>query len=221
MSFASFNFITVCINYRIAVPFPGAIQDVADAISWVHQHIGEKQYGGGDIDRVFLGGHSAGGHLASLAALDRQWLDRRDVPVDFIKGVVTISGIYHVPDPLGSPVLLWGYNRLYITPTFGDNLDFMLACSPLTHINRLDTEQPHYTPSFLVLNAERDFGLEKDGKAFSAAFEAKGLPCRYEVLAAESHASISKSDRSMTIARDFLVTLLAGLTTKTTAEPRL
>ena len=217
-AFSSFNFITVAVGYRTKVPFPGAIQDVADAISWVYQHIGEEKYGGGDTNRVFLSGHSAGGHLASLATLDRQWLDRREVPADFIKGVVSISGIYNVPDPLASAIASWGYNKLYITPTFGDNVEFMLASSPLTHLQRLDATLPHSVPPFLVLNAESDFGLEKDGVAFHTAFTSKGLPCRYEVLQNESHASISRSEKTMMAARDFFVSLLANLTEQAPAS---
>lgn len=196
------------------MPFPGAIQDVSDAIAWVYNHIGEKEYGGGDLNRVFISGHSAGGHLASLVTLDRQWLDRRAVPADFIKGVVSISGIYNVPDPLQNAVALWGYNKLYITPTFGDNMDFMLASSPLTHIRRLDATQPHSTPPFLIVNAGTDFGLEKDGVLFSSVFIGKNLPCRYELIADESHASISRSERTMELARDFLVSLIAILNTQ-------
>lgn len=214
-SFASFNFITVCIGYRVGVPFPGAIQDVSDAIAWVYRHIGEKEYGGGDVNRVFLSGHSAGGHLASLVTLDRQWLDRREVPIDFIKGVISISGIYNVPDPLQNAVALWGYNKLYIAPTFGDNVEFMLSSSPLTHIKRLDTTAPHSTPPFLIMNAGSDFGLEKDGTLFTSVFVGKNLPCRHEIIPDESHASISRSEKTMEIARDFLVSLLAMLTTQT------
>jgi acetyl esterase/lipase len=196
------------------VPFPGAIEDVADAISWIHQHIGEEQYGG-DVDRVFISGHSAGGHLASLATLDRRWLDARNVPRNFIKGAVSISGIYNVSNPLESSIYSWGYNKMYITPTFGTDVNFMNDHSPATHLQALDeTLEEHHVPPFLVLNAGRDFTLEKDGRAFHAIFQAKGLPCTYQSLPNESHGTISRSNETMTTIRDFLVTLLATLSTR-------
>lgn len=203
----------MAVGYRTKVPFPGAIDDVADAISWVHQHIGEEQYGGGDASRVFLSGHSAGGHLASLATLDRRWLSRRNVPSDFIKGTVAISGIYNVSDPLdpANSILSWGYKKMYIDPTFGTDLDLMNDSSPLTHLNTLDETQPHNVPPFMVLNASSDYGLQKDGQAFHASFLAKGLPCQYQVLQKESHATISRSELTMETVRDFLVSLLANL----------
>lgn len=209
-AFASFNFVVVTVGYRTKVPFPGAIEDVSDAIAWVYEHIEEKEFGNGDRERVFLSGHSAGGHLASLAALDKRWL--RGVPQNFIKGVLSISGIYNVSDPLDSVVASWGYKKLYSTPTFGTDVDFMLDCSPLTHLNNLDTNMPHHTPPFFLLNAAKDFGLEKDGRSFHAAFNAKGLSCRYQVLQKESHGSISRSEQTMLAARDFFVSLMASLT---------
>jgi acetyl esterase/lipase len=203
--------VTVTVGYRTKVPFPGAIEDVADAISWVKEHIGEEQYGAGDVDRVFLSGHSAGGHLAALAAVDRRWLSRRNVPADFIKGVVSISGIYNVADPLDSPLFSWGYNKIYITPTFGNDLDFMNDSSPLIHLNSIDTAQKHHIPPFFILNASSDLGLQKDGRAFHSAFVAKGLPVQYSILERETHGTISRSTKTMTAARDFLVGVLSNL----------
>ena len=49
---------------------------------------------GGDPDRVFYGGHSAGGHLAALVALSRDRLRARGLPDDAIKGCLPVSGIF-------------------------------------------------------------------------------------------------------------------------------
>lgn len=202
-------------GYRTKVKFPGAIEDVADAIAWVQQNIGEERYGAGDLNQVFLSGHSAGGHLASLATIDRRWLNRRNVPSDFIKGVVSISGIYNVSDPLDSPLFSWGYKRIYISPTFGDDIDFMNDSSPLLHLNSIDTTEKHHIPPFFILNASTDFGLQKDGRSFHSAFIAKGLPVHYTILERETHGTISRSSKTMTAARDFLVGVMANLMTAT------
>ncbi len=65
----------VSAGYRLAPQhiYPAQIHDVYDAIAAAYRGIGEH---GGDPDRLFIGGHSAGGHLAALAALT-QGLDRR------------------------------------------------------------------------------------------------------------------------------------------------
>jgi acetyl esterase/lipase len=65
---AARGWVCVAINYRLAPrdPFPAQIVDVKRAIAWVKEHI--EDYGG-DPSYVVVTGGSAGGHLASLAAL--------------------------------------------------------------------------------------------------------------------------------------------------------
>ena len=58
--FARHGAVAVCVNYRL-VPFvkhPEQVKDVARAFAWVCAHV--RDYGG-DPDRIFLCGHSAGG----------------------------------------------------------------------------------------------------------------------------------------------------------------
>ena len=60
----------VNINYRLAPkdPWPAGSQDTAAAIAWVRAHIAEH---GGDPDRVFIWGHSAGAnHVADYISHD-------------------------------------------------------------------------------------------------------------------------------------------------------
>lgn len=47
-----------------------------------------------------MSGHSAGGHLVSLVTLDAKYLNGVGVPIDFIKGVMSISGVYTLSSPL-------------------------------------------------------------------------------------------------------------------------
>ncbi len=64
----------VAVNYRLAgktVSHPDYIYDVAAAVSWVLDNI--KKYGG-DPRKVYVSGHSAGGYLAAMIALDKKYL---------------------------------------------------------------------------------------------------------------------------------------------------
>lgn len=65
---AAQGWICVTINYRLAPrdPFPAQIIDVKSAIAWIKENIAAY---GGDPEFVAITGGSAGGHLASLAAL--------------------------------------------------------------------------------------------------------------------------------------------------------
>lgn len=94
---------TLIIGYPLAttVSMDVLIQTVRRALTWIHLNIHEY---GGDPTRLYLSGHSAGGHLASLMMTDRY------APADIqLKGVVALSGLYdlipiqrsHVNEPIG------------------------------------------------------------------------------------------------------------------------
>ena len=86
--------VTFCsVGYRLAPVhlFPAGRDDVADAIAMVFREI--RRYGG-DPSRLFVGGHSAGGHYASLLAVTEEWRRARDLPPDAIRGCLPISGVY-------------------------------------------------------------------------------------------------------------------------------
>ena len=59
--------IIASIEYRMAPehPYPAAVDDTLTAVQWAHQHAGEW---GGDVNRLALGGDSAGANLAAVAA---------------------------------------------------------------------------------------------------------------------------------------------------------
>jgi len=71
--------------------YPDQREDVQHALSWVYQNI--ESYGG-DPERIYISGHSAGGYLAALEATKSDWLKRFSLPVDLIKGCVPISAPY-------------------------------------------------------------------------------------------------------------------------------
>jgi len=83
--------IIVAPNYRLfpKVKSPVYIQDAAAAVAWVFKHI--KTYGGSD-DLIYISGHSAGGYLASMVGLDKQWLKPFGIDADEIAGLIPFSG---------------------------------------------------------------------------------------------------------------------------------
>ncbi len=95
--FASLGIAVAIPSYRLmpANPHPAQIEDTAAAFAWVSNTIGQV---GGDVKRMYVTGHSAGGHLAALLALDPEYLHRLGVPDGAIRGVVSISGVYDVSD---------------------------------------------------------------------------------------------------------------------------
>lgn len=88
---AAQGFVTVVSDYRLVpdVVYPDFVSDNSLALAWVAERIG--QYGG-DRDRMFVAGHSAGAYNGVMLALDPQY--RRDLPDHTILGVAGLSGPY-------------------------------------------------------------------------------------------------------------------------------
>lgn len=89
---AARGFVTVIADYRLVpeVTYPGFLEDSANALRWVQDNIATY---GGDPNRLFLAGHSAGAYNAVMLALDPSFL--RDYGVTMsINGVAALSGPY-------------------------------------------------------------------------------------------------------------------------------
>src|SRR5206468_1844732 len=91
--YAREGYATVVPSYRLAPknPHPAQIEDVAAAFAWTVNHI--AQYSG-DTNRIYVGGHSAGGHLAALLTLDERALVAYQLSPKCIRGVLALSGVY-------------------------------------------------------------------------------------------------------------------------------
>jgi predicted peptidase len=68
---------------------PDYLNDAADAVAWTFKNI--EKYGG-DPNRIFVGGSSAGSYLAALITMDKSWLEKRGVDIDKIAGLIPVSG---------------------------------------------------------------------------------------------------------------------------------
>lgn len=112
--------------------YPEFVEDAANAIKWVRDNIGNL---GGDLQNVFLSGHSAGGHIASLLILRHsKFLAPVGIPVDFFRGLVLVSGVYDLFSPLRSAPLdaknKW-FVLAYVLPAFGSDEQTRREASPL------------------------------------------------------------------------------------------
>jgi acetyl esterase/lipase len=137
---ASAGLVVVVINYRLSpgVMHPAHVQDAAAAVAWAKRHIGEY---GGDPNKVFVIGHSAGAYLVALLALDARYLAVHQLTPKDVRGFVPVSGFFYVdrrgvaPD---RPKYVWGRDPQVWT-----------AASPATYV-RADV------PPMLLLYADGD-----------------------------------------------------------------
>lgn len=136
-AFARREITTVVISYRLTpeVMHPGHIEDVARAFAWVYRNISKY---GGNPEKIFVTGHSAGGHLTALLALDERYLEAHGLSTDLIRGAIPISGIYNLNT-------LRGYDAV-----FSSDPQKRRDASPVAHVG--DKQPP-----FLIIYAENDF----------------------------------------------------------------
>jgi acetyl esterase/lipase len=83
--------IVVAVNYRFfpEVSVKEIIGDAAISVKWVYDHI--TKYGG-NPNKIFLSGHSAGGYIISMLGLDASYLMSVGLDPNKIAGLIPLSG---------------------------------------------------------------------------------------------------------------------------------
>lgn len=164
------------INYRVqpVVAWPAQVGDVRAALAWVRGNIGRF---GGQADRVFLMGHSAGAHLASLAALTTA-----DAGV---RGVIAVSGAGL--DLTDEQTYQLGADRSYYRTRFqGDDQteQWKRRASPAQFVSVA-------APPFLILYATGETrALQRQSQVLHAALAKAGASTQLVPVEGESHTRI-------------------------------
>ena len=89
---AARGYVVVVPDYRLVpqVRYPAFVEDGAAAVAWT---VANAARFGGDPARLATMGHSAGGYIAVLLALDNRWLAAAGVP-GAVKAAVGLAGPY-------------------------------------------------------------------------------------------------------------------------------
>ena len=92
-AYAARGYVVVLPDYRLVpqVRFPSFLQDAAAAVRWTHDNVARY---GGDPDRIAVAGHSAGGYLAVMLALDGRYLRAAGADPSVIKAAIGLAGPY-------------------------------------------------------------------------------------------------------------------------------
>lgn len=84
--------VVVGVGYRFVteVTIPETLDDAAASVAWVLENI--EAYGG-DLSKIYLAGHSAGGYIVNMLGLNKEYLAKYDIDPDTqIKALVPYSG---------------------------------------------------------------------------------------------------------------------------------
>jgi acetyl esterase/lipase len=92
---AARGYLAVIPDYSVypAARFPAFLEDAAQALRWTRDHAAHFD---GAPDQLFVMGHSAGAHIATMLAFEKRWLadvglcNARD-----LAGVIGLAGPYH------------------------------------------------------------------------------------------------------------------------------
>lgn len=168
-TFARAGYVVILAGYRLGAEgrFPAMIEDSAKAVAWTRDHAAGY---GGDPDRVFLLGHSAGGYNAAMLALERQWLGREGVPEGFVKGVVGLSGPYD----------FYPFTTDAARAAFADVAD-PAATQPISHV-RGDA------PPLLLLSGDGDTTVKpRNARVLARAVQDRGGTAQLVIVPGADH----------------------------------
>jgi len=127
---------------------------VRRAIAWVYNNAGSFD---GDRNRIYVGGHSSGGHLCGVA-LTTEWQKEFGIPDDAVKGGLSMSGMYDM-----APVRLsWRRSYIGFTDAMAD------AMSPQRHVDKLNA------PVVVSYGTLETPEFQRQSRDFAAAVRAAG-----------------------------------------------
>ncbi len=181
---AAKGFMTLVINYRLHPDhrYPAFVEDVVLALRWAADN-GEAS--GGDPQKLFAMGHSAGAYNIAMAVLDERYATIRPK----LAGVVTLAGPFDFL-PLDSKTTI---------KVFGDVPD-LPSTQPINHVTA-------NAPPFLILHGGDDTTVyPRNAVALDKALREKGVSSELKFYAGTSHVRIilalAKPLRSIPVLED-------------------
>jgi len=148
----------VALDFTNVLDAGGDLRLMADqvrrGIAWVWRN---AESFGGDPARLYIGGHSSGGHLCGVA-LVTDWQKDFGLPADIVKGGMCMSGMYDL-----KPVRL-SWRRTYIK--FDDAME--QAMSSIRHLDQIRA------PVTVTYGTSETPEFQRQGRDFAAALKAAG-----------------------------------------------
>lgn len=168
-NFAEHGFLSVVAGYRLypKAKYPAMLEDAAAAVAWAHRNAARL---GGDPDRIWIIGHSAGAYNAISIALERRWLEAEGLQDHAIAGAIGLAGPYD----------FYPFDKESTRNSFGDAPD-PPATQPINHVRR-------DAPPIMLIAGEDDTTVKpRNARALARALEAVGATVESEIYPGMDH----------------------------------
>ncbi len=145
------------LNYDLApvASIEEMVAQIRRCLAYLHR---ESQHLGLDPERLFVAGHSAGGHLATMAAATDWRNEPGSPPADLVKGAISISGVYEL-----EPLRLSYHNEILHL-----NEDMARRMSPM------ELQPSAAAPILAVVGGEETDEFLRQQRDFAEAWRARG-----------------------------------------------
>ena len=182
--FTKQGFLFVSVDYRLSpkVVHPAHVQDVAAATAWTYRHCAEY---GGDPNRLFIMGHSAGAHLVALTATDERYLQAEGVSLSILKGCIPLDGAgYDISAEIARG------RRLAVDMfenAFGKDPAVWKEASPINHIAAGKS-----IPPFLLIHAGIRAASREESHAMADLMSKVGIPATVKHAQDKNHMTVNR-----------------------------
>ncbi|QWT20336.1 alpha/beta hydrolase [Bacillus sp. NP157] len=172
-SLASRGIVVVIPDYRTwpKARLDGFMDDAAHATAWARENVAKY---GGDPSRLYVMGHSAGAHIASLLATDKQWLGKVGMQPRQLSGFIGLAGPYDFL-PL---------KRDDFIDMFGKTPEAQARSQP---VNFVDGDEP---PALLLQGDDDSTVKPSNAQSLAKHYETKGEPVTLKLYPGITHMSI-------------------------------
>lgn len=169
--------VTVIVDYPKSpkAGYDEMAMNVATAVKWVKENI--KTYGG-DPDKIFISGHSAGGHLAALVGIKKEYFERVGT-ANPLKGIILIDA---------AGLDMYGYlqgenfepGNTYLN-TFSNDPKIWKEASPLYFLHS-------NMPPMLIYRGSKTYpSIEESNEKFVTVLKAFVPKPNYTILSGKKH----------------------------------
>jgi acetyl esterase/lipase len=181
------GFVVASIDYRLSgeAHFPAQTHDVAAALEWLRARASEF---GADASRIVLWGESAGGHLASLAALDKGLAPVRGVIAWF--PVTDLPTLHEgaLPESVADPFAPGSREEKLLGVPLAQAGRLAIDASPLRQVH------PDAPPFLLAHGTHDRFVPVRQSLIFAERLEQAGVPVETHIIEGADHMWIDFDD---------------------------